>query len=175
MGDPLRRQHHHKSPPARSRRKRGHQNQALGTSRGGFSTKVHIKAEGLGKPLAFLVTEGERHESPVFEELVKLGGIKRKARGRARFRPRFLAADRAYANHRIRNWLRRTKIRPVIPKGGREKERPRNFERELYKERNRIERLVCRLKQFRRVATRYEKTATSYLTMLTLAAIVLWL
>ena len=114
---------HHKSPPARSRRKRGHQkggrqNQALGTSRGGFSTKVHIKAEGLGKPLAFLVTEGERHESPVFEELVKQGEIKRKARGRARFRPRFLAADRAYANHRIRNWLRYRKIRPVIPKGG---------------------------------------------------------
>ena len=111
----------------------------------------------------------------MFEELVKQGEIKRKARGRARFRPRFLAADRAYANHRIRNWLRYRKIRPVIPKGGREKERPRNFKKDLYKERNRIERLVCRLKQFRRVATRYEKTAMSYLAVLTLAAIVLWL
>jgi transposase len=136
---------------------------------------VHIKAEGLGKPLAFLLTEGERHESPVFEELMKRGAIKRKAAGRPRFRPRFVAADRAYGNHRVRSWLRCRKIRPVIPKGGREKKRPRNFERELYKERNRIERLVCQLKQFRRVATRYEKTAASYLTMLTLAAIMLWL
>jgi hypothetical protein len=90
---------------------------------------VHIKAEGLGKPLAFLLTEGERHESPVFEELMRRGEIKRKAMGRARFRPRFVAADRAYGNHRVRSWLRCRKIRPVIPKGGREKKRPRNFER----------------------------------------------
>ena len=136
---------------------------------------MHIKAEGLGKPLAFVVTEGERHESPVFEELMKMGEIRRKAAGRPRFRPKFVAADRAYGNHRVRGWLRRRKIRPVIPKGGREKSHPRNFKKELYRERNRIERLVCRLKHFRRVATRYEKTAMSYLTMLTLAAIVLWL
>jgi transposase len=146
-------------------------------SRGGFSTKVHIKAEGLGKPLAFVLTEGERHESPVFEELMKLGAIRRnkKGVGRPRFRPKFLAADRAYGNHRVRGWLRRRKIRPVIPKGGREKKLPRRFEKELYKERNRIERLVCGLKQNRRIATRYEKTAASYLTMLTLGAILLWL
>lgn len=92
---------------------------------------------------------------------MKLGETKRLARGRTRFRLRFLAADRAYANHRLRNWLRHRRIRPVISKGGREKERPRYFEKDLYK--------------FRRVATHYEKTAMSYLTVLTLAAIVLWL
>jgi hypothetical protein len=95
----------------------------------------------LGKPLAFVLTEGERHESPVFEKLMKLGGVRRKEVGSPRFRPKFLAADRAYANHRVRGWLRRRKIRPVIPKGGREKKLPRRFEKELYKERNRIERL----------------------------------
>jgi hypothetical protein len=68
---------------------------------------VHIKAEGLGKPLAFVLTEGERHESPVFEKLMKLGGVRRKEVGRPRFRPKFLAADRAYANHRVRGWLRK--------------------------------------------------------------------
>lgn len=136
---------------------------------------MHIKAEGLGKPLAFVLTEGERHESPVFEKLMKLGELRRKEVGRPRFRPKFLAADRAYANHRVRAWLRRRKIRPVIPKGGREKRLPRRFEKGLYKERNRIERLVCRLKQHRRLATRYEKTAASYLAMLTLGAILLWL
>jgi transposase len=136
---------------------------------------VHIKAEGSGKPLAFVVTEGERHESPVFEELMKRGEVRRKAAGRPRFKPKFVAADRAYANRHVRGWLRRRKIQPIIPKGGREKRYPRDFEKELYKQRNRIERLVCRLKQFRRIATRYEKTAMSYVIMLTLAAIVLWL
>ena len=66
------------------------------------------------------------------------------------------------------------KVWAAITKGRREK-RKRRFDAELYKERNRVERLVGRLKQFRRVATRYEKTAESYLTMLTLAAILLWL
>ena len=87
--------------------------------------------------------------------------VKRKAAGRSRFRPKFVAADRAYGNHRVRSWLRPKKIRPVIPKGGREQKRQRDFERDLYKERNCIERLVCRLKQFRCVATRYETTAIS--------------
>lgn len=58
---------------------------------------MHIKAEGLGKPLAFMLTEGERHESPVFEKLMKLGVVRRKGVGKPRFRPKFLAAaDRAY-------------------------------------------------------------------------------
>jgi hypothetical protein len=92
MGDPLCGQHYHKSSPTRRWRKRGHEGQALGTSRGGFCTKVHIKAEGLGKLLAFVLTEGKRHESPVFEKLIKLGEVKRKAAGRSRFRPKFVAA-----------------------------------------------------------------------------------
>ncbi len=83
----------------------------------------------MGKPLAFVLTEGERHESPVFEELMKLGAVRHKETGRARFRPKFLAADRAYANHRVRDWLRRRKIRPVIPKGGREKKPPEDSRR----------------------------------------------
>jgi transposase len=135
---------------------------------------VHVKAEGGGRPLAFVVTEGQRHDSPVFEELMEKGKVKRTSAGRPRLRPGRLAADRSYSNRHIRSWLASRKVRAIIPQRRREK-RNRHFDGELYKQRNRIERLVARLKQFRRIATRYEKTAESYLAMLTLAALLLWL
>ena len=142
-----------------------------------MSTKVHIKADGLGRPLAFVLTEGQRHDNQVFEELMEGGGIKRSSSGRPRVRPGCIVADRSYSNERIRTWLRRKKVRTIIPRTSRERKRRgrRPLDTELYAKRNRVERLVGRLKQFRRVATRYEKTAASYLAMLTLAAILLWL
>jgi transposase len=137
---------------------------------------VHVQAEGFGKPLAFVITEGQRHESRAFEELMKLGKLKRDSVGRPRLKPRCLAADKAYSSHRIRAWLRRKRIRAVIPQGNHEKKHRKDFDKTLYRERNRVERLIARLKQNRRIAaTRYEKTAASYMTMLTLAAILLWL
>lgn len=147
----------------------------LGRSRGGFGTKVHVKAEGFGKPLAFVVTEGQRHESRTFEELMEQGKIKRNSVGKPRVKPKCLAADKAYSSHHIRSWLKTKKIRAVIPRVSQEKRRQRTFDKASYRERNRVERLIARLKQHRRIATRYEKTAASYLAMLTLAAIVLWL
>ena len=67
----------------------------------------------------------------------------------------------------------RAAISPVIPT--QENERRRPFDRDAYRERNKVERLINRLKQFRRIATRYEKRATNYLAMVTLAMIMLWL
>ena len=58
---------------------------------------MHVKAEGFGKPLAFVITEGQRHESRAFEELMKLGKLKRDSAGRPRLKPRCLAADKAYS------------------------------------------------------------------------------
>ncbi len=136
---------------------------------------MHVKAEGFGKPLAFVITEGPRHESWAFEELMKSGKLKRDSVGRPRVKPKCLAADKAYSNHRIRVWLKRKRIRAVIPHGNHEKKRRKDFDKTLYRERNRVERLIGRLKHNRRIATRYEKTAASYMTMLTLAAILLWL
>ena len=86
-----------------------------------------------------------------------------------------MAADKAYSNHRIRAWLKRNRIRAIILQGSHEKRCQKDFDKALYRERNHVERLIARLKQNRRIATRYEKTADSYLTMLTLAAILLWL
>jgi transposase len=150
------------------------ESEALGRSQGGFSTKVHLRAEGGGKPLTFVVTPGQRHAAVVFEQVMEQGGVKRVGRGRPRFRPARVVADKGYSSRKLRCYLRRRGIRMTIPRKKNE-ERGGPFDRETYRERNRVERLINRLKQFRRVATRYEKRAVHYTAMLTLAAIMLWL
>jgi transposase len=102
------------------------------------------------------------------------GTIKRPGRGRPRRRPVRVVGDKGYSSGKVRRYLRQHGIQPVIPT--KSNERPqRYFDRELYRERNRVERCINRLKQFRRVATRYEKLAVNYLAMVTIAAILLWL
>ena len=148
--------------------------EALGRSQGGFSTKLHLRAEGGGKPIAAVLTAGERHEQIALEALLDRGAIRRSGRGRPRLRPRRLAGDKGYSSPTARSRLRRRHIRPVIPSKSNQRRQPR-FDREAYRQRNRIERLINRLKQFRRIATRYEKRAVNYLAMVTLGMILLWL
>jgi len=108
------------------------------------------------------------------EALLEGGAVKRPGRGRPRGRPQRVAGDKGYSYRRVRRYLRRRGIGAIIPT---RKDQPRNphFDRAAYRERNRVERLINRLKQFRRVATRYEKRACNYLAMVTIAAILLWL
>ncbi|WP_377810324.1 transposase [Azospirillum sp. A29] len=109
-----------------------------------------------------------------FPTLVGTGWIRRLGRGRPRLKPDRLAADKAYSSGVIRRALRRRGIQPVIPT--KSNERPDlAFDQAAYRERNRVERLIGRLKQFRRIATRYEKRAANYLAMITVAAILPWL
>lgn len=165
--------HSYSGPSACGWSKRGQQHQALGRSRGGFSTKIHLRAEGYGKPVIFTLTPGQRHEQEVFEVLLEEGQVKRPKQGRPRIRPRRVVGDKGYSSRQARRYLQRRGIGAVIPR--RTYERRSSLNKERYRERNRVERLINRLKQFRRVATRYEKLAANYLTMLTFAAIVLWL
>lgn len=102
------------------------------------------------------------------------GTVKRAGRGRPRLRPRCVVGDKGYSSRKVRRYLATRGIRAVIARRANEPHQ-RTFERERYRERNRIERLISRLKQFRRIATRYEKLAENYLAMVTLAALVLWL
>ncbi len=102
------------------------------------------------------------------------GWIRRLGRGRSRLKPDRVAGDKAYSSGKIRKALRRRGIDAVIPIKENEQRQP-DFDREAYRQRNRIERLINRLKQFRRIATRYEKRAANYLAMITIAAILLWL
>ncbi len=139
-----------------------------------MSTKLHLRAEGGGKLMTLLLTAGQRHEQPQFMSLMEHGAVKRPGRGRPRIRPRRVAGDKAYSSGQVRRYLRRRGIGAVIPRKSNERHVP-NFDRAAYRERNRVERLINRLKQFRRVATRYEKLAVSYLAMVTIAAVLMWL
>ena len=124
--------------------------------------------------MVFVLTEGQRHEQPVLPLLMEGGAVKRRGRGRPRIRPDRLAGDKGYSSPTVRRYLKERKIGVVIPTKADEVPDPA-FDRAAYRERNVVERLINRLKQHRRLATRYEKRAANYLAMVTLAAILLWL
>lgn len=102
------------------------------------------------------------------------GAVKRPQRGRPRVRPERVVGDKGYSSRKIRRYLRRRGIRLTIPRRADER-RGGSFNKGIYRERNRVERCINRLKQYRRVATRYEKQAVNYLAMLHIAAILIWL
>lgn len=89
--------------------------EALGRSRGGFRTKVHLLAEGSGKPLTFVLSGGERHEAAFFEPLLELGWGKLDVRGRSERRPERVVGDKGYSYDRIRDHLERRGVEAVIP------------------------------------------------------------
>ena len=120
------------------------------------------------------LTAGERHEQPVLPLLMERGAVKRRGRGRPRVRPDRVAGDKGYSSATIRRYLKGRRIDAVIPTKADEAPDPA-FDRAAYRERNVIERLINRLKQWRRIATRYEKRAANYLAMVTIAAALLWL
>ena len=123
--------------------------------------------------MTFQVTPGQQHEASVFEVLMSEGAVNRAGPGRPRLYPRLIVGDKGYSSGRIRRFLRQRGIRLTIPR--RKNERHRSvFSREEYRLRNRVERLINRMKQFRRVATRYEKLARNYEAMLEIAAIRVW-
>jgi transposase len=147
-----------------SRRKRGNQNQALGRSRGGFTTKIHLRTNAKGDPLIFDITGGEVHETQCFDTLMELHDAC----------PAKLLGDKGYDSDEIRTDLAKRGIEPVIPPRS-NRTMPIEYDREAYKRRNMIERCVNRLKQFRRIATRYEKTARAFISMLCIAGARLWI
>jgi transposase len=95
-------------------------------------------------------------------------------RGRPRVRPDRVAGDKGYSSRTVRQYLRRRGIGAVIPTRSTERHNPR-FDRAAYRERNTVERLFNRLKQFRAIATRYDKLALRYHAGITLVCSLLWL
>ncbi|MGW6536082.1 IS5 family transposase [Streptomyces sp. NPDC055051] len=159
------------------------EHQAMGRSRGGLSTKIHLAADSRCRPLAFHLTPGQAGDAPAFEYVMAAIRVPRPT-GRPRTRPDIVPADRAYSSRAIRQHLRRRGIRAVIPqptgqianrkRRGRHGGRPPAFESETYKRRNTVERCINRLKGWRGLATRYEKTAAVFLAGLHIAAIFMW-
>jgi transposase len=105
---------------------------------------------------------------------MQTGAVKREGRGRPRIRPERVVGDKGYSSKKIRSYLQGRGIGAVIARQRNEKRAVSFFDKEAYRERNVVERTINRLKQFRRVATRYEKRAANYRAMLVIAAIVLW-
>ena len=121
-----------------------------------------------------VLTPGQDHEAPVFEQLLNSGAIKRNGPGRPKRRPKRMVGDKGYSSRTIRTLLRRRGIRVTIPHKANERWGSA-FDRNIYRQRNRVERLINRLKQYRRIATRYEKHGENYRAMWVVASIMLWL
>src|ERR1700724_1202285 len=131
-------------------------------ARGGRNTKIHALADAKGRLIAILLTGGEAHDCPVTERLIRR--VKK---------PKCMLGDKAYDSAELREELDEHGTKPVIPNRSNRKE-PFRFNKRLYRLRWRIEAAFNRLKDFRRIATRYEKLARNYLASVCLAAALVW-
>ena len=140
---------------------------ALGRSRGGFGSKIHLVCDGGGLPRAVTVTAGQRHESTQLEAVLGKVRVPRRV-GRPRRRPRRVAGDKGSSYPRVRRYLRRRRIGAVIPT--RKDRRPiPTFDKAASRRRDVVERCINWLKERRRLATRFEKLAENFLAMVQLA------
>ena len=143
--------------------KKNGSDQAIGRSKGGLSTKIHAVVDALGNPTAFVLTPGQACDLDGADQL--LPNISADA----------VLADKAYdAEDRVIDLLRAAGKEIVIPPKRNRKEQ-RSYDKELYKARHLIENFFCKLKQFRAIATRYDKTARNFLAAVYLAATTIWL
>lgn len=172
----------YKDPPDRVVEPDDH---AIGRSRGGLTTKTHALVDGNGLPLVIALTPGQANDSPALPKLLAELRIPRVGPGRPRTTPQALRADKAYSARGHRAHLRSRGIVAVIPepsdqirhrknKGSRGG-RPVGFDASDYKNRNVVERAFNHIKNWRGLATRYDKHAVVFRGGVVLAAIMLWL
>ena len=158
--------------------------EALGRSRGGLSTKLHIASDLRCRPVARVTTPGQRHDSLSFDAVMADLMVTR-TDGPPRRRPDRVLADKAYSSKRIRDTLRRRRIKATIPEPSTQKSararrgsdggRPPAFDPTTYKQRNVVERAINKLRGTRAVATRYDKRDFVYRGTVDVASIRIWL
>ncbi len=144
-----------------------------GRSHGSFGTKIHLATDGSGLPLNIVLSPGQTHESQFAQRLLEGIGIQRQ-NGSMKRRSNAVLADKAYSGHMLRKGLKNRGIKAVIPRKSNEKmasDGRSRLDRDAYRNRNVVERCFGRLKEYRRIATRYDKTARNYLAMVKLGCI----
>lgn len=134
----------------------------MGKSRGGLSTKIHARVDALGNPIRLLLTPRQASEYGQAEALLE--GFAFEA----------VLADKVYDSDAFVEVLQRRSAEAIIP-SKKNRLNPRSLDRHLYKDRNLVERFFQKLKQFRRIATRYERLARNYQSMLSLVSAIIWL
>jgi len=159
---PESRQHFGQGARARYRRAKKNGPQSIGVSRGGRTTKIHLVAADERTALTFRLSPGQASDDTE--------GRKVLADWEAPPQGLPLAMDRAYEGDAMRQAVRDKGLHPVVPPKANRKE-PWEYDRNLYAKRNQVERLFCRLKNFRRVATRYDKLDRMYSAFIHLAFI----
>jgi transposase len=136
--------------------------EALGRSRGGFTRKLHARVDALGNPLQFILTEEHRHDVTQAADLIQPHPAA------------VVIADKAYDSDELIALITASGAEVVIP-SRRNRQEIREIDDNLYKDRNKIERFFNRIKHYRRIATRYDKTARNFLSFVYLAGIMTWL
>ena len=136
--------------------------EALGRSKGGFTTKIHVVVDALGQALRFCLTPGQRHDITQASDLL------------SDFRGANVIADKGYDSNALISQLEEQWCMPVIPARSNCKN-PREYDAHLYKERHLIEIFFNKLKHFRRVFSRFDKRASSYAGFVAYASFILWL
>lgn len=126
-----------------------------------MSSKINLAVDAAGRPIRLLLAPGQSHDIRAAKNLV------------VDQRSGHVIADRGYDAAWLIDFIEARGAKPVIP--ARSCSPPRRHSRMIYKARNLVERCINKLKQFRRVATRYEKTARNYLAMVSLAACAIWM
>lgn len=128
---------------------------ATGKSRGGITTKIHLAVDSHGNPIDFKITGGDVHDSQAVDDIIEM-----------LTNATYFIADKAYDSEAIRVKLKQDNISPVIPKRKNTKQPDLTFDHYLYKLRHLVENTFARLKHYRSIATRYEKLARNYKSML---------
>jgi transposase len=149
----------HQGPPLSGGRKRGAFAQGIGTSRGGRTSKIHGLTDAAGRPRVLLISPGNLSDMTMAPALIEAA--------RGRFDK--LIADRGYDSNAIRTAIQAQGAEVVIPPT-RSRKAPIPYDRDVYRTRNLVERLWCRLKDWRRIATRYDKLAANDMAGVFLAA-----
>src|ERR1035437_2455948 len=152
-----------KAHRAASGAKRGEKNQAIGISRGGRTTKIHAIVDSKGRPLSFMVTGGQGHDRRVVEEILNPPRS-----------PLAVTADKAYDCEKVRQQIKDEGALPITPSRYTALKKAYCPKR-IYRRRHKIENFYCRIKDWRRIATRYDKLARNYLAAPTLIGALYWI